>query len=50
MDNVNTKRMDKRASAKNKHNGPYSSKHVRRTEALLQQAAAKKKESNAFHK
>jgi len=45
MENVNTSRMDKRASAKNKHNTPYSSKHVRKTEAMLQQQAAANKKT-----
>lgn len=40
MENVSTKRMDKRASAKDKsQHHIYSSKHIRRTEALLQSAS-----------
>ena len=35
-DKVSTQRMDKNARAKNKEQGPYSAKHVRKMEALLQ--------------
>ena len=44
MENVSTKRMDKRSSAKEKnHYSPYSSKHVRQTEALLESVKKKEK-------
>jgi hypothetical protein len=40
MENVSTKRMDKRASAKDKsQHHIYSSKHIRLQEALLQGAS-----------